>query len=249
MCYSAGEGIFGKYCTENYPCGWIFILLLMYAEIIFSLFYDLTGAIWTAIVFAWWHGLAVWLQHIYRWSGMAQSHVGAFGMGVAYAGTAMEWKTWTDIFCRGNRFLRERKRPSGMVARKTEQKESVNEHGNNYAKLALFDGNWIMIVTFVLHAKKKLTVNLAVTNCLNCSNLKRSGSRDFRMEQPDRAWRNVVLLILAFWFCGAFTMTIQISSLLMKTRNWRSGFSLNQENERILRELENWQAKCKSYRE
>ena len=42
-------------------------------------------------------------------------------------------------------------------------------------------GIGIMIVTFVLHAKKKLTVNLAVTWEL-------LGSEIFRMEQPDRAW-------------------------------------------------------------
>lgn len=51
-------------------------------------------------------------------------------------------------------------------------------------------GIGIMIVTFVLHAKKKLTVNLAVTWELLGIAAILSGAvpRFFRMEQPDRAW-------------------------------------------------------------
>ena len=87
-------------------------------------------------------------------------------------------------------------------------------------------GIGIMIVTFVLHAKKKLTVNLAVTFSGWSS---RIGLGSL-----------VVLLItalLVLW--GVYQMTIQISSLLMKNQELAILVSLlNQENERILRELE-----------
>mgnify|MGYP000444138625 CR=1 FL=1 len=75
----------------------------------------------------------------------------------------------------------------------------------------------------------------------NCSNLKRSGSEIFRMEQPDRAWGAslffLITALLVLW--GVYQMTIQISSLLMKNQELAILVSLlNQENERILRELE-----------
>ena len=51
-------------------------------------------------------------------------------------------------------------------------------------------GIGIMIVTFVLHAKKEADRKPGsyLGTAWNCSNLKRSGSEIFRMEQPDRAW-------------------------------------------------------------
>lgn len=53
-------------------------------------------------------------------------------------------------------------------------------------------GIGIMIVTFVLHASCEKEADRKPGSYLgtawNCSNLKRSGSEIFRMEQPDRAW-------------------------------------------------------------
>ena len=103
-------------------------------------------------------------------------------------------------------------------------------------------GIGIMIVTFVLHAKKKLTVNLAVTwELLGIAAILSGAVPRFS------GWRSriglgslVVLLItalLVLW--GVYQMTIQISSLLMKNQELAILVSLlNQENERILRELE-----------
>ena len=103
-------------------------------------------------------------------------------------------------------------------------------------------GIGIMIVTFVLHAKKKLTVNLAVTwELLGIAAILSGAVPRFS------GWSNriglgslVVLLItalLVLW--GVYQMTIQISSLLMKNQELAILVSLlNQENERILRELE-----------
>ena len=48
-------------------------------------------------------------------------------------------------------------------------------------------GIGIMIVTFVLHAKRAdRKPGKYLGTAWNCSNLKRSGSEIFRMEQPDR---------------------------------------------------------------
>lgn len=103
-------------------------------------------------------------------------------------------------------------------------------------------GIGIMIVTFVLHAKKKLTVNLAVTWELLGIAAILSGAvpRFSRWSSRIGLGSLVVLLItalLALW--GVYQMTIQISSLLMKNQELAILVSLlNQENERILRELE-----------
>ena len=98
-------------------------------------------------------------------------------------------------------------------------------------------GIGIMIVTFVLHAKKKLTVNLAVTwELLLSGAVPRFSGWSSRIGLGSL----VVLLItalLVLW--GVYQMTIQISSLLMKNQELAILVSLlNQENERILRELE-----------
>ena len=103
-------------------------------------------------------------------------------------------------------------------------------------------GIGIMIVTFVLHAKKKLTVNLAVTWELLGIAAILSGSVPRISGWSSRIGLGslVVLMItalLVLW--GVYQMTIQISSLLMKNQELAILVSLlNQENERILRELE-----------
>lgn len=103
-------------------------------------------------------------------------------------------------------------------------------------------GIGIMIVTFVLHAKKKLTVNLAVTWELLGIAAILSGAVPRFSGWGSRIGLGslVVLLItalLVLW--GVYQMTIQISSLLMKNQELAILVSLlNQENERILRELE-----------
>ena len=103
-------------------------------------------------------------------------------------------------------------------------------------------GIGIMIVTFVLHAKKKLTVNLAVTWELLGIAAILSGAVPIFSGWSSRIGLGslVVLLItalLVLW--GVYQMTIQISSLLMKNQELAILVSLlNQENERILRELE-----------
>lgn len=103
-------------------------------------------------------------------------------------------------------------------------------------------GIGIMIVTFVLHAKKKLTVNLAVTWELLGITAILSGAVPRFSGWSSRIGLGslVVLLItalLVLW--GVYQMTIQISSLLMKNQELAILVSLlNQENERILRELE-----------
>ena len=103
-------------------------------------------------------------------------------------------------------------------------------------------GIGIMIVTFVLHAKKKLTVNLAVTweRLGIAAIVSGAGPRCSGWSSRIGLGSLVVLLItalLVLW--GVYQMTIQISSLLMKNQELAILVSLlNQENERILRELE-----------
>mgnify|MGYP007094044178 CR=1 FL=1 len=102
-------------------------------------------------------------------------------------------------------------------------------------------GIGIMIVTFVLHAKKKLTVNLAVTwELLGIAAISGAVPRFSGWSSRIGLGSLVVLLItalLVLW--GVYQMTIQISSLLMKNQELAILVSLlNQENERILRELE-----------
>ena len=102
-------------------------------------------------------------------------------------------------------------------------------------------GIGIMIVTFVLHAKKKLTVNLAVTwELLGIAAILSGAVPRFSGWSSRIGLGSLVLLItalLVLW--GVYQMTIQISSLLMKNQELAILVSLlNQENERILRELE-----------
>ena len=104
-------------------------------------------------------------------------------------------------------------------------------------------GIGIMAITFVLHAEKKLTVNLAVTWELLGIAAILSGAVPKLSGWSSRLSFGslVVLLITAFlvlW--GVYQMTIQISSLIMKNQELAIQVSLlNQENERILQELEN----------
>ena len=98
-------------------------------------------------------------------------------------------------------------------------------------------GIGIMIVTFVLHAKKKLTVNLAVTWELLGIAAILSGAVPRFSGWSSRIGLGSLVVLLILW--GVYQMTIQISSLLMKNQELAILVSLlNQENERILRELE-----------
>ena len=103
-------------------------------------------------------------------------------------------------------------------------------------------GIGIMIVTFVLHAKKKLTVNLAVTwELLGIAAILSVAVPRFSGWSSRIGLGSLVVLLitalLVLW--GVYQMTIQISSLLMKNQELAILVSLlNQENERILRELE-----------
>lgn len=104
-------------------------------------------------------------------------------------------------------------------------------------------GIGIMAITFVLHAEKKLTVNLAVTwEMLGIAAILSGAVPKFSGWSSRLSLGSlVVLLITAFlvlW--GVYQMTIQISSLIMKNQELAIQVSLlNQENERILQELEN----------
>ena len=103
-------------------------------------------------------------------------------------------------------------------------------------------GIGIMIVTFVLHAKKKLTVNLAVTwELLGIAAILSGAVPRFSGWSSRIGLGSLVVLLitalLVLW--RVYQMTIQISSLLMKNQELAILVSLlNQENERILRELE-----------
>ena len=103
-------------------------------------------------------------------------------------------------------------------------------------------GIGIMAITFVLHAEKKLTVNLAVTwELLGIAAILSGAVPKFSGWSSRLSLGSlVVLLITAFlvlW--GVYQMTIQISSLIMKNQDLAIQVSLlNQENERILQELE-----------
>ena len=103
-------------------------------------------------------------------------------------------------------------------------------------------GIGLMIVTFVLHAKKKLTVNLAVTwellgiAAILSGAVPRFSGWSSRIGLGSLVVR-LITALLGLW--GVYQMTIQISSLLMKNQELAILVSLlNQENERILRELE-----------
>lgn len=104
-------------------------------------------------------------------------------------------------------------------------------------------GIGIMAITFVLHAEKKLTVNLAVTwELLGIAVILSGAVPKFSGWSSRLSLGSLVaLLITAFlvlW--GVYQMTIQISSLIMKNQELAIQVSLlNQENERILQELEN----------
>ena len=114
----------------------------------------------------------------------------------------------------------------------------------------ILPGLGIMAVTFVLHAKKKLTINLAVTwELLGLAAILSGAVPKFSSSEVLQfsGWSSrlslgslAVLLLTGFlvvW--GMYQMTIQISSLLMKNQELAMQVSLlNQENERIIKELE-----------
>lgn len=103
-------------------------------------------------------------------------------------------------------------------------------------------GIGIMAITFVLHAKKKLTVNLAVTwELLGIAAILSGAIPKFSGWSSRLSLGSLAVLlitgILIVW--GMYQMTIQISSLLMKNQELAMQVSLlNQENERIIKELE-----------
>ena len=106
-----------------------------------------------------------------------------------------------------------------------------------------FDGNWNY--DRYLRAsceKKKLTVNLAVTwELLGIAAILSGAVPRFSGWSSRIGLGSLVVLLitalLVLW--GVYQMTIQISSLLMKNQELAILVSLlNQENERILRELE-----------
>ena len=103
-------------------------------------------------------------------------------------------------------------------------------------------GIGIMAITFVLHAEKKLTVNLAVTwELLGIAAILSGAVPKFSGWSSRLSLGSLVVLLMAallvLW--GVYQMTIQISSLIMKNQELAIQVSLlNQENERILKELE-----------
>lgn len=102
-------------------------------------------------------------------------------------------------------------------------------------------GLGIMAVTFVLHAKKKLTINLAVTwELLGLAAILSGAVPKFSGWSSRLSLGSLAVLLTGFlvvW--GMYQMTIQISSLLMKNQELAMQVSLlNQENERIIKELE-----------
>lgn len=103
-------------------------------------------------------------------------------------------------------------------------------------------GIGIMAITFVLHAKRKLTVNLAVTwELLGIAAILSGAVPKFSGWSSRLSLGSLmVLLITAFLILwGVYQMTIQISSLIMKNQELAIQVSLlNQENEKILQELE-----------
>lgn len=103
-------------------------------------------------------------------------------------------------------------------------------------------GIGIMAITFVLHAEKKLTVNLAVTwELLGIAAILSGAVPKFSGWSSRLSIGSLAVLLitglLIVW--GVYQMTIQISSLLMKNQELAMQVSLlNQENERIIKELE-----------
>ena len=103
-------------------------------------------------------------------------------------------------------------------------------------------GIGIMVITFILHAEKKLTVNLAVTwELLGVAAILSGAVPKFSGWSSRLSMGSLIVLLitsfLVLW--GVYQMTIQISSLMMKNQELAMQVSLlNQENERILKELE-----------
>ena len=103
-------------------------------------------------------------------------------------------------------------------------------------------GIGIMAITFVLHAEKKLTVNLAVTwELLGIAAILSGAVPKFSGWSSRLSLGSLVVLLITVFLVlwGVYQMTIQISSLIMKNQELAIQVSLlNQENERILQELE-----------
>ena len=103
-------------------------------------------------------------------------------------------------------------------------------------------GIGIMAITFVLHAEKKLTINLAVTwELLGLAVILSGAVPKFSGWSSRLSLGSLAVLLLTGFLVvwGMYQMTIQISSLLMKNQELAMQVSLlNQENERIIKELE-----------
>ena len=99
-----------------------------------------------------------------------------------------------------------------------------------------------MAVTFVLHDEKELTINLAVTwELLGLAAILSGAVPKFSGWSSRLSLGSLAVLLLTGFLVvwGMYQMTIQISSLLMKNQELAMQVSLlNQENERIIKELE-----------
>ena len=110
------------------------------------------------------------------------------------------------------------------------------------AKIGLImTGVIVMVLTFLLHSAKKLTVNLAVAWEAIGIGLILVGTVPFFSSWCDLLARGTMIAMflvggLTIW--GGFELSILISSLAMKNQELAMQVSLlNQENERILEEL------------
>lgn len=109
-------------------------------------------------------------------------------------------------------------------------------------KIALIlTGLWIMGKTFHLHSVKKLTVNLAVAWEVIGIGLLLIGAVPVLSSWTNHIGQGTMIAVflvgvVTVW--SGYELSIQISSLLMKTQELAMQVSLlNQENERIMKEL------------
>lgn len=109
------------------------------------------------------------------------------------------------------------------------------------AKIGLImTGVIVMVLTFLLHSAKKLTVNLAVAWEAIGIGLILVGTVPFFSSWCYLLARGTMIAMflvggLTIW--GGFELSILISSLAMKNQEAMQVSLLNQENERILEEL------------
>ena len=104
------------------------------------------------------------------------------------------------------------------------------------AKIGLImTGVIVMVLTFLLHSAKKLTVNLAVAWEAIGIGLILVGTVPYLLA---RGTMIAMFLVGGLTIWGGFELSILISSLAMKNQELAMQVSLlNQENERILEEL------------